>query len=563
MSDYDVCIIGSGAGGGPIAFELARAGHSVVVLEKGPWFKDNDFYKDELACCHRRVYRPDLKDEQHVIDEKDAEGQWAALPTSNPASGWDFWNGNCVGGSSNFMSGFFHRLKPDDFRLRSVFGAIDGAEVADWPIGYDQLEPYYAKAEREVGISGRVVPHRYAEPRSTPDFPYPPTEEHVLCGVIDRTCRELGLSPLPVARAILPHAAMGRGGCSYSGYCGSYGCATGAKGSSRAALLNRAVATGRCQIRPHAKVSRLESDASGKVIAAHYYDREGKAQRVDARIFGVAAQAIESARLLLYSTGPRHPNGLGNHSGQLGRNLVFSAGATGSGRMLYRDVDPSLHEQLRQIGPFVNRGLQDWYTIDDPAFGPRAKGGTIDFVLNHPNSITRALAQRADSDGGLIWGKRLKRNLERVFTESVILRYEVFCDWLPNANCAVSLDPEVKDKWGDPVARVRIGYHDHDMKIARYLADKAAMVFEKMGLKDVTTRLNGAPTPNLQAGGCRFGTDPATSVLDTDCRVHGVENLYVSDGSFMPTGGSVQFTWTIYANSFRVADRILASLPKA
>ena len=124
----------------------------------------------------------------------------------------------------------------------------------------------------------------------------------------------------------------------------------------------------------------------------------------------------------------------------------------------------------------------------------------------------------------------------------------------------MTLDPQVKDKWGLPVSRVRIGHHPHDEKVSQYLVDRARPVMERMGFRNVIANLNGAPTPNLQAGGCRFGTDPATSVLDVDCRVHDCENVYVSDGSFMPTGGSVPFTWTIYANAFRVADRLIASL---
>ncbi len=561
MKDCDVCVIGSGAGGAPVAFEAARAGFSVVVLEKGPWFTEKDFYKDELACCHRRPFRSSHLDEPQVIEEP-ADGGWSALPTSDPKSGHDYWNGNCVGGSSNFMSGQFFRLKPDDFHLLDTFGPIAGANIADWPISYDDLEPYYARVEREVGVSGRVVSHRFAEPRSTADFPFPPTREHVLAGWIDRACGELGLTPLPVARAILPAPARGRGGCQYSGFCGSYGCASGAKGGARAALLDRAVATGRCEIRPHAHVFKLTSDHRGRVTGALYYDREGIQRRVDAHVYVVACQAIESARLLLLSTGPKHPRGLGNNRGQVGRNLIFSAGATGAGHLPYDGMDAGVVEEMKQIGPFVNRGLQDWYHIEDPALGGRAKGGTIDFVLNSPGYLARALSERFAEDGTLVWGATLKRRLEQVFKTSRILRFEIFCDWLPQDDCFVTLDPVVKDKWGLPVARVRIGRHPHDDRVSQYLSDRARPVLERMKFRDVVSAPNGAPTPNLQAGGCRFGADPATSVLDSHCRVHDVENLYVSDGSFMPTGGSVPFTFTIYANSFRVADHVVSMLPR-
>lgn len=213
---YDVCIIGSGAGAAPVALTLARAGYSVVVLEKGPWFSKDDFYKDELACCRRSVYTPKLVDEQHVIEDTDSDGNWVGEATSD--SGWDFWNGNCVGGSSNVMSGFFYRLKPQDFRLRSEFGAIEGANVVDWPISYDDLESYYTLVETEVGISGRFTDHPFAEPRSSKDFPYPPTTEHPISSHIDAACRSLGLFSLPVPRAILTLDKGDRRSCEYSGF---------------------------------------------------------------------------------------------------------------------------------------------------------------------------------------------------------------------------------------------------------------------------------------------------------------------------------------------------------
>lgn len=555
--DFDVCVIGSGAGGGPVALRLAQAGRSVLVLEKGPWFTEKDFFKDELACCRRSVYTPRLQDEQHVIEDRNGDGAWQGTPTSE--SGWDFWNGNCVGGSSNVMSGFFYRLKPIDFRLRSEFGPIAGANVVDWPIDYAELEPYYAMVESEVGVSGRVVAHPQAEPRSTPDFPYPPTAEHALAARIDGACAALGLHPLPTARAILSQSKDNRRSCEYSGYCGSYGCSSGAKGSARAALLERAIATGHCQIRANAKVTRLLSDRRGRASGVEYIDGTGRTRTVTAKRYVVACQAIESSRLLLSSVGPKHPRGLGNNHGQLGRNLLFSAGGAGSGQFAYADMAASEAALMRLIGPFVNRGVQDGYVLDDPRLGGRAKGGTIDFLLSHPNPIGRALRQRWDGDT-LVWGTRLQQRLKSAFTDAQSLRYEIFCDWLPTDDCFVSLDDAVTDRWGSPVAKVRIGYHPHDVKVGTVLNEQALAVMNRLGAQDIRYGVDGTPPQNLVAGGCRFGNDPAHSVLDRDCRVHDCDNVYVSDGSFMPTGGSVPYTFTIYANAFRVADRILAGL---
>ncbi|PIP97240.1 MAG: oxidoreductase, partial [Rhodobacterales bacterium CG18_big_fil_WC_8_21_14_2_50_71_9] len=200
-----------------------------------------------------------------------------------------------------------------------------------------------------------------------------------------------------------------------------------------------------------------------------------------------------------------------------------------------------------------------WYTFSDPAFGGATKGGTIDFLLSHPNPISRASRNRWDGDA-LVWGTRLQKRLLSAFTGSQALRYEIFCDWLPTDDCFVTLDSEVTDRWGSAVAKVRIGYHPHDLKVGNYINTHALKVLERMGATDISSDISGSPPPNLVAGGCRFGDDPRTAVLDRDCRVHGVDNLYVSDGSFMPTGGSVPYTWTIYANAFRVAEAIKAAL---
>ena len=564
---YDICIIGSGAGASPIAHQLAQAGAKVLVLEKGPWLTEKEFFKDELTISIHDAYNPKLSDEQHVIEEEYLDENdkpfWQGEKTSD--SGWSWWNGNVVGGSSNFMSGYFHRLKPIDFRLKYEFGAIKGANIADWPISYDELEPYYAKVEREVGVSGRVVEHPHQEPRST-DFPYPPIAELPMSSWIDKAAKKIGYHAIPVPRAILSEPAMRRRSCEYSGYCSSYGCSSGAKGSGRAALLNHAVASGNCTIKANAKVYKIASDKDGKITGVHYYDKIGRKKSVSAKIYVVACQAVETSRLLLASTGEKFPQGLANNSGQVGKNLLFSGGGTGQGDFNYADLYEKKVNELKQVGPFINRALQDWYQIADKNFTGankkgQAKGGTIDFLF-HQNPIARAQGTQwgLDEEGSdkLLWGEDLKQSLKTEFTSYKTLRFEVFNDWLPTDDCFVSLDNEVTDQWGDPVAKVRIGYHDHDLEVGEYLSQKAEKLLEALGAKNVSSSVSGYPSTNLMAGGCRFGNDPKTSVLNKNCQAHEVDNLYITDGSFMPTGGSVPYTFTIYANAFRVADKIKA-----
>jgi choline dehydrogenase-like flavoprotein len=555
--DYDVCVVGSGAGAGPIIYELSKAGYKVVVLEKGKYYKEKDFFKDEMTTSLRNIYTPDLREQQHVVELPRGENGWKSKPTYN--SGWDFWNGSLVGGSSNFMSGFFHRLKPVDFHQLSEFGSVEGANIVDWPISYNDLEPYYDKVEKVVGVSGRVVDHPHQEPRSSKDFPYPPTAEHPIAKHIDKACEKLGYHAIPMPRAIIPRAKKGRSACSYSGYCGSYGCSTGAKGSSRAALIDQAMLTGNCEIRPESMVSKIKSNQQGKISAIEYYDVNGQQHQVDATIYVIACQAIETSRLLLNSTGVKHQKGLGNNTDQVGKNLLFAGGGAGSGRLTYDSFNQQEAQELHQFGTFINRSIQDWYVIDDKEFGARQKGGTIDFVHLHPNPVSRASRQINGKDG-LLWGNPLKDKIHEHFTGGKYIKVEAFCDWTPTDNTFVSLDSKIKDKWGLASAKIRVDVHLRNLQTGWYLASKSADVLNAMGAQNVVSFAAGAPPTNLVAGGCRFGNDPKTSVLDKNCRLHEVENLYVTDGSFMPTGGSVPYTWTIYANSFRVADIIKSEL---
>lgn len=557
--NYDVCIIGSGAGAGPVIYELAQAGFRVLVLEKGPWFKTEHFTKDDMVATRRAIYTPAFKDEYHVLETKDEQGNWKGIPTHESRT--DFWNGSAVGGSSNFMSAYFHRMKPNDFKLLSTYGPIEGGNIADWPISYETLEPYYAKVEQVVGVSGKVVPHKHLEPRSTPDYPYPPLVTNQISDWFTAAGQRKGYNIIPAARGIISQPKGARNACYLSNYCGSFGCSSDGKSSSRAALINDALKTGNVEIRPDSKVFHLETNESNTIVKAWYYDLAGLKNAVEARLFVVAAQAVETARLLLMSKNPTSPNGLANNSGNVGKNLIFSAIATGSGFIHFSDFPAEKIASINNPMTFVNRTLIDFYEIDEPGTGKKIKGGIIDFLFEHSNPMPKAVKNKKEG-ATLIYGSAFKKKLHSYFTEQKKVRFEAFTDWIPNDNCYVTLDPEYKDKWGDPVARLRLGYHNHNKVPGEFLSGISKEVLTEMGARDVSGATSTGPTVNLQAGGCRFGNDPKISVLNKDCRAHEVPNLYVTDGSFMPTGGSVPYTFTIYANAFRVAEKIITQLRK-
>ncbi len=539
---YDVCIIGSGAGGGAVAYELATSGFQVALLEKGEFYKNEEFSKDELSYCRRDIITPNLKDEFHLIEMVD-NNHLFAIPTYK--NRFSFWNGNIVGGSTNFMSGFFHRMHPKDFKPLQNYKKIKNSNIANWPISYNDLEPFYEKTERVVGISGKTFKHKFEPPRSTKNFPYPPTLEHPIVKIIDKTLNNLGIKSLQTPRAILPHSINNRDGCYYSNYCGSYGCNSGAKGSSRVALIEPALKSGNLTLITNAFVKKLH-EKNHKVIKAEFVDHVGKNKSIRAKIFVLAAQAVESCRLLLNSKSKNFPNGLANNSNQVGKNLLFSAGGIVSG-----EIDKSVMDlkELMIEGFFINRTIKDWYILDKDI-----KGGIVEILFEHANPIAKANRQKYSNNNSLIWGEQLQQKIFNKFNKNRQLNFEIFVDWTPHDNCFVSVDKNYKDKFGINVAKIRTIPHPHDIKIAKKLAKKAQMILKKLGAKNIHYHPSYIPPPNLQAGGCRFGDDPKNSVLDKNCKTHEIDNLYITDGSFMPTGGSIPYTWTIYANAFRVAE---------
>jgi choline dehydrogenase-like flavoprotein len=385
------------------------------------------------------------------------------------------------------------------------------------------------------------------EPRSTKDFPYPPLQENKIVNLIDKACKELNYKIIKTPRAILTKQKGHRNPCYYSNYCGSYACSSAAKGSSRASLVKDALATNNVKIIPNAFVIKLETSKDKKIKSAIYLTKEGIKKEINAKLFVIAAQAVESSRLLLNSKDENFPNGIANNSGNVGKNFLSSSGGIVSATF---DESNLPLEDLLASGLFVNRSIMDWY------YTKEFKGGTIDILFEHANPIRRASFLRYDENDDLIIGEKLQNSIFEKFTKTRTLNMELFLDWTPNDNSLISVDEKYKDKYGIPVANIRIGSHEQDLKAANFIKEKAVKIFEKMGGKNIVSDISSLPSSNLQAGGCRFGNNPKTSVLNKYCQAHEVSNLFVTDGSFMPTGGSVPFTWTIYANSFRVADFI-------
>lgn len=535
----DVCIVGSGAGGAPLAFEIARAGMSVVVLEKGPWYTAKDFSHDEIAINRRTFWSPALGDEPRLWKDSQA-------PARRSSNGWI---STCVGGGTVHMSGFFYRLHPEDFRMRERFPDLE-AEHENWPITYDELSPYYDRVETEVGVSGLAGQYPFEPPRRGP-FPDPPLASNPIAALIDHGARSLGLHPFPTPRAIVSRPREGRAGCAYCDFCGSYGCEVDAKSSTAVALLPRAIASGNCEVRTPAMVFDVVVDKSGRATGVRYFDAAGQIVEQHAALVCVSATAIESARLLLNSTSPAFPHGLANRNGHVGRHLHFSTLGKGHGEFERAKLPADM--QKDDGVHFLQRSLQDFYFVKDmPGYN---KGGTHCFVLPPRGPIFAS--ERIAGRQGTQWGAPLMQALHRYFHEVREIDFEVFGEYLPNSQSFVTVDNSVQDKWGLPVSSVQAIHREEDVKMSRFLVDRGLEVLTAAGAVRTETDSVGGTTSILQHGTCRFGDDPKTNVLNRWCQTHDVKNLFVVDGSFMPTSGGVATTMTIMANSFRVADYLV------
>lgn len=517
---YDALIVGSGAGGGALAFALSRAGLNVLVLEKGPRFSRHD-YRHEPGGLLPGQFVPSVATDPHTVSTR---------RTPTPLRTHLGWISSCVGGGTVHMGAYFYRFHPDDFRMVGRFGPYE--QNADWPYSYDELEPFYSEAEWLVGVSGKAGSDPFEGHRSRP-YPLPPLLAHPFADALEAACMNRGLHPFPTPRAIASLPYEGRPGCAYCAVCASWGCPIGARGSTQETLLARAEASGRCRVLPDRHVFEITTDSRGRATGARYFSGEGHEEHVEARLVFVCASAIESARLLLLSRSALFPDGLGNENGLVGRHLQFHA--VSMGQALFDLGSSEATALLRDPHPFLGRSLMDHYFLPD-GVSDLPKGGVLRF----------GRAPQVPGGPGL-----QPEEKER------LLYFEAFHDFLPNAGTYVELDADVKDRFGLPVAHIHLDLPAHHRRAGRFLADRAFDIFEDLGALEGLTTDVGGTSSYLVHGTCRAGHDPATSVLDPFCRVHSVPNLYVVDGSFMPTSGGAAPTLTILANALRTASHVL------
>jgi choline dehydrogenase-like flavoprotein len=515
LEPVDFCIVGSGAGGGVLAQRLARSGFSVVVLEAGPWHDtEEDMVSDEAGSGS--LFWNDLR----VIG--------GSTPLELGANN----SGRGVGGSTVHYAGFCPRLHPSDFHVRTRDGV-----AADWPIDYDDLEPYYEAMEREYPVSG---PARY--PWGKPHgYPYAPLQAGSAGQKLIEGCVNLGIPVVAGGAVAIPAGAVGkRPHCIQRGFC-LLGCKVGAKSSIMVSHIPDAVAHG-AEIRTGCMAFDVPLDDNGLVRGVRYHRTLRNGTRVEeeqrARAVVVAGYAIESPRLLLNSTSDQFPDGLANSSGKVGKYLMAQAGPVVWGRF---------DELIRQYkSPPACATTEEFYETDPN--NDFVRGYALQTVSPLPIAMSHLLISEGYSGEGLL------RQMQEYNHYACL---GVLGEILPNEENMVTLHPTDKDEYGQPVPYVCFNLFENDRRMMAAGIERAKQVLEAAGARETHAVNRYAHL----VGTCRMGADPAESVVDQWCRSWDVPNLFVCDGSVLPTQGSSNPALTISALAARTADWIRREAP--
>lgn len=523
----DVLVIGAGASGAAFTWSLATDGFDVLCLEQGGWMEPASYptTQDDWELHRQTDFNPD----------PNVRGLDVDYPVNNDDSPIAPLMYNAVGGSTIHWSAHFPRFHPSDFRVRTLDGVAD-----DWPITYDQLEPYFDLNDKIMGVAGITGDPAYPakSPRQTPPIPLGALGD-VMAGGFEK----LGWHWWPSDSAILTAAYDGRAACNNCGPC-DIGCTRRAKASTDVNYWPKAIAAG-AKLETSARVREITLNPDGSAKGVIFYDRDSVVQEQTARAVVLACNGIGTPRLMLNSISAQFPNGIANSSGLVGKNLMFHP---------YAMVNGVFDEDLQShIGPNGCSIIsQEFYETD------LSRG----FVRGFAFQVARGAGPVSTAMGGVTgkkvpWGAEHREVFDRRFGSNAVIA--VIGEDLPELHNQVTLDPELTDSDGIPAPKVTYAMSENSAKLMDHGIARASEVMEAAGATEVLVN------PLLRPGGwhllgtARMGAHGSNSVVDASGRSHDVKNLFIIDGSVFVTAGAVNPTSTIQAVALRIADQFKAT----
>lgn len=519
MANFDlndstvVVIVGSGAGGGTLANELAQKGVKVVCLEAGGRHETEDFQNDEWGSFGQISW----------LDKRTTSGTWRV---AKDFPGLPAWIVKAVGGSTTHWAGASLRFQPHEWKALSTYGAVAGANLLDWPIGHDEMAPWYAMAENKMGTTG------------TNGIPRLPGNNNYK--VLEAGAKKLGYKEVHTGNmSINSEPRDGRGACQQIGFC-FQGCKSGAKWSTLVSEIPKGEATGNLEVRPNSQVLKIEHNDSGKVTGVVYADKDGKQQLQKARVVCVAGNTIESPRLLLNSASSKYPDGLANSSGQVGKNYMRHM--TGS---VYSTFDKPV---------YMYRGTTMAGIVQDEARNDPARGFVGGYEMETLSIGLPFMAAFLDPGG---WG--------RGFSAAMDAYDHMAGMWLvgedmPQETNRVTLHATEKDQFGLPVPNVHFDDHANDIAMREHAFKQGEAIYSAVGsLKNYRT----PPYPSTHnLGTNRMSELAKDGVVNKNGQTHDIANLFISDGSQFTTGAAENPTLTIVALACRQAAFIADEMGK-
>jgi choline dehydrogenase-like flavoprotein len=519
MKTYDltddrvVVIVGSGAGGGTLANELAQKGVDVVLLEAGKQESIDTFVNDEWASFLQLAW----------LDKRTTSGTWRiARDFPNlPA-----WTCKTVGGTTTHWAGASLRLEEHEFKARTVYGEVEGANLLDWPITLQELEPYYARAEDRMGVT------------RTNGIPGLPGNNNFK--VMYTGAKRLGYKEVHTGRmAINSEPRHDRPGCQQIGFC-FQGCKSSAKWSTLYTEIPAAIDTDRCELRSECQALKIEHDDAGKVTGVLYADKDGNHHLQKARVVCVACNSIESPRLLLNSASAKFPDGLANSSGQVGRNYMRHLTSS-----VYAAFDKRVH---------MFRGTTMAGIIRDEAENKSERGFVGGYEMETLSLGIPFMAAFLDPSA---WGREFTRKMENYANMAGMW---IVGEDMPRETNRVTLHPTEKDKFGMPIPNVHFDDHPNDIAMRSHAFMQGRAVYEAAGAREVYETPPYPSTHNL--GTNRMSASARDGVLNKHGQSWDVRNLFVSDGSQLTTGGAENPTLTIVSLAIRQAEHIADQMGK-